>query len=1070
MGNFLTSPEMYINMKPKDIPKWDSNKFYWEQSKDAIQFFGEELRKFKEGINLNGYYMPGWMYFHLNFYMAPIFDLKTEKRVIKNPPFDDNIYFLFECYKDAVKAGEGLALWGTRGFAKSTFIGSHEHHTHICNGDGGSSMIVYKEGNDIASIRDMVTTSNGRIHPAFRLNLLRGKGEWKDGQDVVYGNVLSNNEEIINSQIRLINANNGTEKASEKGAGLTPIGYKMDEIGKYDPTGIFKSAKASFKIQGKALFTFLLSGCVCKGTKVWNNKGEVVNIEDLDPSGGILGFDINNKKVSKEEITYWQPPHEKHCYRITTNKGRTLECSDDHPILIRDRYENGHIKSNKYVFKEAQHLKVNDSVCVVNGMDDEFFQGTESMFDPYLVGMAIGDGCIRKNGTVMISNADDDVKNYIKTKYHTNVVYSTPTKDGRTLEKFTVSGVSKYMRDLKLNGKSREFKRLPEDLYKFKKEDIIELISGLYDADGCYYINRNNKRDRHNRRDECLIKLTACGKDILEDVRILLMKFGIQGNITFEKLTDRSSKKSTRGHYNLVIKTADSMVKFAEIFRPKIKYKAENLKDIANTWRGVKKTKDTAMCFERVKSVEYIGMQPVYNLTAGTTNTYIANGIITHNTGGNSELSSGAKEMLLNPKDFDIHIVNWEHLNNMVPEEHITWKEDLGRKFSVFVPGQMSYRDNLPKIETTFGEFSKYKYDSPELNNLLINVTDWKGCKEAFEKKLSELSDDGARNSQRMYFPMTIDDSFLVSKANAFNKEKITRKLTEIKKSPKYNLVDIDVAPDGKITTTFSDKKLAEREYKGSPISAPFMIFDDFPTERPGLYKFVSGCDDYKADEATTTSLGSMYVIKRRELNEPLERIVASITERPEKHRNLYSNWEKLIRVTNAKCNIEAADTGFVTHLSEVLKQTPGDYLAPFLNPYKEANQKKAKSSDSQYRYGTYPHRWNKEMMITTVIHYTEQEFPLGYDDAGLPIIKCGIDLIEDPWLLQEMLDYTPDGNFDRIVSFGWALLYARHLDKYKIVPEDEHVKRFNQDFYGKKRVKPTGGSFYGVAKGLRNF
>jgi hypothetical protein len=48
--------------------------------------------------------------------------------------------------------------------------------------------------------------------------------------------------------------------------------------------------------------------------------------------------------------------------------------------------------------------------------------------------------------------------------------------------------------------------------------------------------------------------------------------------------------------------------------------------------------------FERVVSVEFIGMKPVYNLTAGNSNTYIANGIVTHNTGGTGDIGKGAFE------------------------------------------------------------------------------------------------------------------------------------------------------------------------------------------------------------------------------------------------------------------------------------------------------------------------------------------------------------------------------------------------------------------------------------------
>ena len=37
---------------------------------------------------------------------------------------------------------------------------------------------------------------------------------------------------------------------------------------------------------------------------------------------------------------------------------------------------------------------------------------------------------------------------------------------------------------------------------------------------------------------------------------------------------------------------------------------------------------------ERIVKIEDIGEQPIYNLTASANHNYIANGIVTHNTGG----------------------------------------------------------------------------------------------------------------------------------------------------------------------------------------------------------------------------------------------------------------------------------------------------------------------------------------------------------------------------------------------------------------------------------------------------
>lgn len=74
-------------------------------------------------------------------------------------------------------------------------------------------------------------------------------------------------------------------------------------------------------------------GCVCAGSKVFTRNGELVSIENLLQKEGILGFDLKNQKVSTETVTYWQPYTEKECVKITTEKGRVLECSIDHPIL-----------------------------------------------------------------------------------------------------------------------------------------------------------------------------------------------------------------------------------------------------------------------------------------------------------------------------------------------------------------------------------------------------------------------------------------------------------------------------------------------------------------------------------------------------------------------------------------------------------------------------------------------------------------------------------------------------------------------------------------------------------------
>ena len=54
--------------------------------------------------------------------------------------------------------------------------------------------------------------------------------------------------------------------------------------------------------------------------------------------------------------------------------------------------------------------------------------------------------------------------------------------------------------------------------------------------------------------------------------------------------------------------------------------------------------------FEKIISIVPTGLKPVYNLTTSTTHTYLANGIITHNTGGSFENGRDAENFFYNPE------------------------------------------------------------------------------------------------------------------------------------------------------------------------------------------------------------------------------------------------------------------------------------------------------------------------------------------------------------------------------------------------------------------------------------
>lgn len=382
-------------------------------------------------------------------------------------------------------------------------------------------------------------------------------------------------------------------------------------------------------------------GCVCAGTKVWTNDGDLVNIEDLDHSRGIIGFNAFQGRASKEDITYWQPPAEKPCYRIRTRSGRMLECSEDHPILWSHASfgevsrSDGRLFHKKTKFVEAKDIKAGDQVCLIEEVP---MFGVERVWEPRFLGWLVGDGYYGGKST-RLSTCDKEIQDYVYSKFDAKREKGHTTKDGRDYQEIRINSIQQNLRDAGIFGQSKLNKRLPSNIHRATKEDICDFLGGLFDADGCV-LYRGEKTSKY-------IVLTSSVPEIIEDARYLLQKLGIHGRVWCVPPTIKDGRKDRRPYYRLEIAGKLNVLAFHRNIRFHVKYKQERLDFIAKYVedRGAKHSKEIhGLRMDRVLSVEYIGMKPIYNLTAGTTNTYVANGIVTHNTGSSHQRGKGAFE------------------------------------------------------------------------------------------------------------------------------------------------------------------------------------------------------------------------------------------------------------------------------------------------------------------------------------------------------------------------------------------------------------------------------------------
>lgn len=65
--NPSTSNELLINMKEKDIPPYNPKNIFLIRM--YLQYsFGKEFNKIKNGVNIGGYHISNWLYWHINIF------------------------------------------------------------------------------------------------------------------------------------------------------------------------------------------------------------------------------------------------------------------------------------------------------------------------------------------------------------------------------------------------------------------------------------------------------------------------------------------------------------------------------------------------------------------------------------------------------------------------------------------------------------------------------------------------------------------------------------------------------------------------------------------------------------------------------------------------------------------------------------------------------------------------------------------------------------------------------------------------------------------------------------------
>ena len=180
-------------------------------------------------------------------------------------------------------------------------------------------------------------------------------------------------------------------------------------------------------------------------------------------------------------------------YKICFSDGTYAECCKDHlwKVLDTDRkvrsnpdYENHLILTTAQLIKDYKDKKYTIDISDPIEFNVDFDE--ESELDGYLLGVIIGDGCLR-DGTVTISNESTEIWDTISsivTKY--NCHRSNRRKGGISIvgDKWQINYVKNKLKEYGLMGKKSIDKFIPKQYLTAPVHVRKSLLAGLVDTDG----------------------------------------------------------------------------------------------------------------------------------------------------------------------------------------------------------------------------------------------------------------------------------------------------------------------------------------------------------------------------------------------------------------------------------------------------------------------------------------------------------------------------------------------------------------------------------------------------------
>jgi replicative DNA helicase Mcm len=370
-------------------------------------------------------------------------------------------------------------------------------------------------------------------------------------------------------------------------------------------------------------------GCLTGDERVVLGDGTIAKIEDLGDRhleelkvAVLTGRGGAEKDIATRFHLYRDQP----TMEIVTETGKSIRGTHNHPLLSVEVVDRSQVRR----WKRLDEFKVGDRVAVVSGFPCYVTGLVNTGWRPLayglgprfrgrlpkrvtselaaFVGYVLGDGWVQRYrvGFTVADGEKDLLKplcDMSSNLFGINPTVSLRKGPNRNVE--LSEGVINSQ-DVAYNLAILKDKRVPDFILRSGDNVVSSFLRWLYEADGTVF---------SNKRGCGVIGLKAKDIELLRDVQILLLRFGIHSRIIENALLIRRGRS--------ILRFADK-IGFASI---KKRTRLAHLKE-----RAARLKRFGRQHSERVVAVYYREPADVYDIEVPKSHQFVANGIVSHNT------------------------------------------------------------------------------------------------------------------------------------------------------------------------------------------------------------------------------------------------------------------------------------------------------------------------------------------------------------------------------------------------------------------------------------------------------